>query len=209
VLDLDAQIDRGPSDFDIRHAFSGAFTYTPLLSSRGPMGRALLDGWSIDGIVRVQSAPPVTVFFARNIGFGAFAFRPDVVPGVPLYLEGPQDPGGKAINSAAFTIPTEGRQGNLGRNALRGFPMRQVDLAVRRSVPVDGRVDLTLGVELFNIFNTSAFAPPVGDLNSPLFGQSMETLGRSLGTGGPGGGLSPLYQIGGPRSIQLGLRLQF
>jgi hypothetical protein len=34
-------------------------------------------------------------------------------------------------------------------------------------------------------------------------------LGKSLGSGGANGGLSPLYQIGGPRSIQLALRLQF
>jgi hypothetical protein len=34
-------------------------------------------------------------------------------------------------------------------------------------------------------------------------------LGRSLGNGGINGGLSPLYQIGGPRSMQLALRLQF
>jgi hypothetical protein len=34
-------------------------------------------------------------------------------------------------------------------------------------------------------------------------------LGRSLGGGGTAGGLSPLYQVGGPRSLQLSLRMQF
>ncbi len=34
-------------------------------------------------------------------------------------------------------------------------------------------------------------------------------LGRSLGSGGVNGGLSPLYQIGGPRSLQLAVKLQF
>jgi len=34
-------------------------------------------------------------------------------------------------------------------------------------------------------------------------------LNNSLGAGGQSGGLSPLYQIGGPRSIQLAVRLQF
>jgi hypothetical protein len=46
-------------------------------------------------------------------------------------------------------------------------------------------------------------------LSSSLFGQSTQMLGRSLGNGGINGGLSPLYQIGGPRSIQLALKLQF
>jgi len=31
----------------------------------------------------------------------------------------------------------------------------------------------------------------------------------SLGSGGQNGGLNPLYQIGGPRSVQLALKLQF
>jgi hypothetical protein len=42
-----------------------------------------------------------------------------------------------------------------------------------------------------------------------LFGQSTQTLASYLGTGGQSGGFNPLYQIGGPRSIQLALKLQF
>jgi hypothetical protein len=34
-------------------------------------------------------------------------------------------------------------------------------------------------------------------------------LGASLGAGGQTGGLHPLYQLGGPRSAQLALKLQF
>jgi hypothetical protein len=34
-------------------------------------------------------------------------------------------------------------------------------------------------------------------------------LASGLRSGGPGGGLNPLYQIGGPRSAQLVLRLIF
>jgi hypothetical protein len=46
-------------------------------------------------------------------------------------------------------------------------------------------------------------------LASPLFGHSTQTLASSLGSGGANGGFNPLYQIGGPRSIQLALKLQF
>jgi hypothetical protein len=34
-------------------------------------------------------------------------------------------------------------------------------------------------------------------------------LASSLGSGGSGGGLNPLYQIGGPRSVQLAIKLLF
>jgi hypothetical protein len=40
-------------------------------------------------------------------------------------------------------------------------------------------------------------------------GQSTQMLGASLGSGGQNAGLNPLYQIGGPRSVQLALKLLF
>jgi hypothetical protein len=46
-------------------------------------------------------------------------------------------------------------------------------------------------------------------LTSSFFGRSTQTLANSLGAGGANGGLNPLYQIGGPRSIQFALKLQF
>ena len=55
----------------------------------------------------------------------------------------------------------------------------------------------------FNAFNAANFADPVGNLTNSLFGRSTQMLGRSVG------GLNALYQIGGPRSIQLGVKLGF
>ena len=45
--------------------------------------------------------------------------------------------------------------------------------------------------------------------SSATFGRSQTMLNRSLGSGGQTGGFAPLYGIGGPRSIQLALKLQF
>jgi hypothetical protein len=42
-----------------------------------------------------------------------------------------------------------------------------------------------------------------------LFGCLTQTLANSLRSGGANGGFNPRYQIGGPRSIQLALKLQF
>jgi hypothetical protein len=53
------------------------------------------------------------------------------------------------------------------------------------------------------------FGPPDNNLTDALFGLSTQTLASSLGSGGANGGFNPLYQIGGPRSIQLALKLQF
>jgi hypothetical protein len=63
--------------------------------------------------------------------------------------------------------------------------------------------------DLFNIFNHPNFGSPTNYLSSPQFGQSTQMLGASLGSGGQNGGLNPLYQLGGPRSAQLALKLLF
>jgi hypothetical protein len=55
----------------------------------------------------------------------------------------------------------------------------------------------------------SESGPPDNNITDAPFGYSTATLASSLGSGGANGGLNPLYQIGGPRSIQLALKLQF
>jgi hypothetical protein len=92
---------------------------------------------------------------------------------------------------------------------LRGFGAWQADFAVQRQFHFTERVGLRFRSEFFNIFNHPNFVPPNNSLISPLFGHSTQTLASSLGSGGPNGGFNPLYQIGGPRSIQLALKLQF
>jgi hypothetical protein len=44
-------------------------------------------------------------------------------------------------------------------------------------------------------------------MTSPQFGQSPRMMNDYLGSGGQFRGINPLYQIGGPRSIQLALKL--
>lgn len=206
---IDPKIDRGPSDFDVRHSFAAAVTYNIPAPKFGAIGKAVLGGWATDIIYKARTATPVDVYTGREF-FGSYtASRPDLVPGVPLYINDPSVAGGRRINSAAFIVPpaigtpTVRRQGTLGRNALRGFPVRQLDIALRRQFNFTERYNLQLRAELFNAFNHPNFADPEGNLRSGFFGQSTQMLGRSLG------GLNSLYQIGGPRSVQLALKLQF
>jgi hypothetical protein len=45
--------------------------------------------------------------------------------------------------------------------------------------------------------------------NNSYFGISAHSLADSLGAGGADGGLSSLYQIGSPRSMQFALKVKF
>jgi len=203
-------VDRGNSDFDIRHSFTSGVTYdVPSMSSR-KFAQTLLGGWSLDSFLLVRSAPPVNIAGATFVAAGTLlAPRPNVNPGVPLELFGSQFPGGKIFNRSAFTAAPAGTQGSFGRNVLRGFGAWQADVGLQRQFQLTEGVDLRFRAEFFNVFNHPNFGNPINLLTSPLFGRSTQTLANSLGSGGANGGFNPLYQIGGPRSIQFALKLQF
>jgi hypothetical protein len=205
---LDPEIERGDAAFDIRHSFSSALTYTVPAFWRSAVGRAVTGGWSVDTMFRAASGTPIDIVSSRDIGYGPLSFRPDVVPGVPFWIDNATAPGGRVINRAAFVIPTEARQGNLPRNAVRGFSSWQIDFALRRDFGLPHGMRMQFRGELFNVLNHPNFADPSGRLTDALFGVSATMLGRSLTDGGAAS-LNSLYQIGGPRSVQLGLKLMF
>jgi len=225
--------NRGPSKFDIRNQFSAALTYDIPAYRPDRFVGAVLSGWSLQSIIKAYSSPPVDVTVSANQSFTEkpVYVRPDVLPGIPFYLYGSQYPGGKIINNTPdgpnlscvgpFCFPpTDGNgnivsQGNLPRNALRAFPASQWDFAVHRDFPIRESLRLQFRAELFNVLNHPNFAPPYSSLNlgfgsNAQFGYSLMTLGQYLGGSSSGGGaLSPLYQFGAPRSIQLALKLSF
>jgi hypothetical protein len=203
----DPGVDRGNSNFDIRHAVTAGVTYElPGVKSF----KAILNGWSIDSFVYARSALPVNIVGASFFAAGTqLAPRPNVIPGVPLEISGSQFAGGKIFNRAAFATAPAGTQGNLGRNVLRGFGAWQVDISLQRQFHLSDRLALRFRAEFFNLFNHPNFGSPTNVLTSPLFGRSTQTLANSLGSGGANGGFNPLYQLGGPRSIQFALKLQF
>jgi hypothetical protein len=170
----------------------------------------IFGGWSLQSFIFARSAPPVNIAGATFVAAGTLlAPRPNLNAGVPLELHSSQFPGGKIFNRAAFTAAPAGTQGNFGRNVLRGFGAWQADVGVQRQFQLTENLRLRFHAEFFNIFNHPNFGSPTNLLTSPLFGRSTQTLANSLGSGGANGGFNPLYQVGGPRSIQLALKLQF
>ena len=202
--------ERGPSDFDIRHAIRAAFTYTLPRSFTGPLSR-FTNGWAVDGIFQARTGFPIDVLdTGQFMGLTlANAFRPDIVSGQPIWISDPSAPGGRRLNPAAFSAAPEFVQGNLGRNAITGFGMAQVDLALRRELPVREGRSVELRLEAFNALNHANFADPVSFLASPLFGYSPSMLNVMMGSGSPGSGLAPMFQAGGVRSVEASVRFRF
>lgn len=212
---IDPEQDRGPSDFDVRHAFSGAVSYMIPMWNLGPFGNAILKNWAVESIVRANSAPPINVTTGLILFGTRTVARPDLIQGVPLYIADSTVAGGRRINPDAFApVPdvdgSPTRQGSLGRNSLRAFPFSQVDLTLRRQFNLTERVKLQFRTDFFNLFNHPNFGPMCSNLNECFpFGVATRMFGTSLGAGGLGTGFNPLYQVGGPRSTQFSLKLEF
>lgn len=229
--------NRGNSDFDIPNAFSAGLTYNIPGPHSGALVNVVLRGWSAQSLILVRTAPPVDISdanFSELDGGVLGNIRPDAVAGQPFYLYGRQCdttfqalgelaagqrcPGGKGLNPAAFADPpvdpvtgNPTRQGTLRRNALRGFGAAQWDFSVHRDFAIREPLKLQFRAEMFNLLNHPNFGPPLNQFGGAGFGLSSQTLAESLsGAGSAGaGGFNPLYQIGGPRSIQLALKFQF
>jgi len=200
---------RGNAEFDIRHSFTAGWTYDLPTPHWGNIGDDLLRGWGLDGSMFARTAVPVDLVGAFSEFPEFFEARPDVVPGQPFYIRDPGAPGGRSVNPAAFVPAPGGVEGDLGRNVIRGLGAWQVDFAVRRNFRLFENLTLQFRAEAFNLFNHSNFGPPDGVLGDSTFGVPTQTLAESLGAGGVNGGFNPLYQIGGPRSVQFALKLMF
>ena len=166
----------------------------------------LTEAWSLDTRISARSALPIDAYSGYTPladGFQQYV-RADMVSDVPVYLKVPSAPGGRVINVKAFTTPASGYLGDEPRNFLRGFASWQADFAIRREFPLPGKSHLQFRAEAFNLSNHPNFGAIYSNLSSATqFGYAYNTLNSQLG------GLNSLYQMGGPRSLQLALKVIF
>jgi len=90
----------------------------------------------------------------------------------------------------------------------RGFPLYQVDAALRRKFNFTEAVALQFQADAFNVFNHPNFEDPIGNdlvVGTPFFGQSASMSGRSLVSGG----FPSFYSFGGPRAMRFSVKLVF
>src|SRR5581483_3979527 len=202
---ISAASDYASSDFDVRHSFSGAVTYDlPAAAKSGPLA-CLTKEWSVDAVIVARSGFPFNgKISAPSPGLGVSFTRPDLVPGVPIWIAEPGAPAGKGLNENAFTTPPSPRQGTEGRNDISGFGLAQVDFSIWRKFSFTDHINLQFRADAFNLFNHPNFTNPSALIGfGPSFLQSSAMLNQGLG------GLNPLFQEGGPRSLQLSLKLSF
>jgi len=197
--------DYSSSDFDARHSFSAALhVELPSFAKSGFASAASRD-WSLDLVAIARTGFPFNgrVFVVSPV-LGFAYVRPDLVPGQPFWTADPSAGGGKSLNLQAFAHPPAGEQGTEGRNDIPGFGLTQFDLSLARRFSLTDRVRLQFRTDAFNVLNHPNFTNPSATVFSGMSRlRSGEMLNQGLG------GLNPLFQEGGPRSLQLSLRLTF
>jgi hypothetical protein len=204
---------RGNSDLDVRQNLQAVATWDSAEPQHRFFSRKrLLEGWGLDARLIARTAFPVDLL-------GTFAFDPvtgipyysgvDLIPGRPLYLYGHNYAGYRIFNggplatSPALTLPSDASQGDAPRNFMRGFDEVQGNLAVHQTYRLHDELSMQLKVEAFNVFNHPNFGYIDPSLTDAYFGQSLKMLNQSFGAAGSH------YDEGGPRAIQLSIKLSF
>ncbi len=200
--------DKGSSDQDLRQVFNLSTIYQlPLgagkhFMSRPGLSRAVLGGWEISGIETWQTGLPVNITVDRPNSAvpGHYSIsgeeRPNLNPGVSLFPAGGQIPQ-TWINAAAFSIPSPGTFGNLGRNVFRAPGLWQLDLGLSKYLSLTERTNIRFRADLFNVFNRAQYGAPNADLSLGNFG----VITTPINAGATGRGT--------PRELQVSAKFVF
>jgi hypothetical protein len=203
----------GNSDLDVRQNLEAAATWDSSPARHRFFSlRRLVEGWAADARFVTRTGFPVDVL--GNFFFDPVTGRPyysgvDLIAGRSPYLRGAQYPGRRIFNGGpyatapAFSLPAGTAQGNAPRNFMRGFDEVQGNLAVRQTYRLHDAWSMQLKVEAFNVFNHPNFGYIDPSFSDIYFGQSTKMLNQSFGAAGSH------YNEGGPRGLQLSIKLLF
>ena len=196
-------LSRASSDFDLRHQFNANFVYDlpvgkgkMLLTNAPGWLDEVIGGWSVYGLVHVQSGLPSTI-----TGDGAYNSN-YYAQSLAVPLSGA--PGTGAVGSDQYGYPslfastaqtssyTDALAGGAGMRAIVRMPwLRNVDTAVTKSfkLPWEGHT-LQFRAEAFNLFNFVNFTNVSLSLSNP-------------------GTFGEFQAASDPRVLQLALRYSF
>ena len=205
------------SQYDVRHTANASVVYNlpfgrgrPFLN-QNTVADFIVGGWAVDSLLIARSGLPVDITVSRASSAlpdgNNSGQRPDRVPGQPIYL-------GKGIHSwlnpAAFSLPTNGTWGNLGRNSAFGPNLWQDDSALEKSFRITERNNVIFRAEAFNLFNRAQYGQPNSALstttsNGQLVIAAPATFGQITSTINSTG----LVGTGTPRVLEFALRITY
>ncbi|HLJ17282.1 MAG TPA: TonB-dependent receptor [Bryobacteraceae bacterium] len=183
-----------PLDFNHTQSFVQSYVYQlPFGKGKrwvnsGPAS-LVAGGWQVSGILSLITGSPLNITYsATGLQAPGNTQSPDLIAPVQiLHGIGVSNPW---FSPSSFAPPAALTFGNLGRNAISGPGLFNLDFSLFRTIDLSERLHLQLRGEAFSITNTPQFANPGLVLGNANFGYI---------TGTSGGG----------RVMQLGVKLSF
>lgn len=209
VLDfLNPARDRALSAFDARNNFVLTATYPFPFKFQQKFVGAILGGWEANGISTFRSGEPFTGRVGSNISANGDRWAPDRPNLNPGFSPNPTSgvsagckgvAAGKPLGTptlwydpCAFSKPTPGTYGNLGRNTMTGPGYDEIDASIAKVFKPSERINVQLRGEFFNLLNHANFYEPTFNVFS-----------------GAAGHITKLISSPGGRLTQLGLKVIF
>ncbi|MFN7923673.1 MAG: carboxypeptidase regulatory-like domain-containing protein [Bryobacteraceae bacterium] len=184
--------DYGRSNIDQRLRFVWSSIYElPWLRKAPGLKGLVLGGWSLNGIVVLQSGLPVTINQngdSHNTGAQSNP-RPHVVAGAVSPRVLPDRSVTRWFNTAAYVrskyegstgeglfLPGTLGYGNVGTGTLEAPATKTLDFALFKEFRIKEGHNVQFRWESFNFFNTPQFSAPDRTLGSATFGQITSTV---------------------------------
>ena len=215
---LPSYVDRSYGTTDSRQGVStyGVYSLPYSSKSQGPLvARALLADWKLAGIYTYSAGTPISITLNAC---STLYYQGTCFPNLnPAYSGNARLHGGwghgvlakstaiNFIDPAAFSTPYNQTFGNAQRTApfnLRGPSMWDIDMSLKREIPLHDRVNLLLDISAYNLTNSVVFAMGNTTVQAttpgqPVLNNSSTALGQVTG------------QANMPRDIQLAARINF
>ena len=203
------QLDKGSSDFDIRHRFvTNAIYELPFgrgqryFGSAGKIVNQVVGGWQLNLITSFQSGVNRNVTSPNGSTIAYITQRADATgidSGSTFTKNGVQITPGEDFGSTnrslywfnpnAFSVTPPLRFGTSGRDIIASPAYWNSDISAFKDFFLTEQIRLQFRAECFDALNQVRFNPPNLDVSSPFFGQ--------------------IQSAQSPRIFQFGLRLQF
>jgi hypothetical protein len=174
------------------------------LPSIRPLGRLVGSGWQLSTIYTALTGHPFSVFKNGSAdpsgqGLSGGSIRGSYT-GDPIVV---QTRNVNAYVSKSFVTPDPGTVGDTPRNFLTAPGLSQWDLTLAKNTKIGERLNVQLRWEVYNILNHANFSRFSLDngINSLTFGHLTETPDVAAG--------NPVIAQGGPRNMNLGLKITF
>jgi hypothetical protein len=197
--------DYGNANWDVRNRVVGVITYSlPAFNGSNLLVRETLGGWSVNGIVNVQSGFPINVTLNYNsAGLTQGTQRPNFVHtphancSLKNYIHGNTTP---CIDPTAYALPAninganpQYAFGNTSRNTIQGPGFSYQNISLFKDFSIWERLKFQFRAEAFNAFNHPSANTPnaaIGHDNSAIAQPTLNNFGT----------VTSVYQIPGTLS---------